>query len=107
MKIHRILCLGAAFVIPQLALAKLPFSNDAFGKIEGTLDFCAQANPQAAQKYQEGKKQMVRDVPEKEVAEARKTQEYKNAYQWVSAELGKVPKDKAVEACNAYLEGDK
>jgi hypothetical protein len=107
MKIHRILCLGAAIVLPQMALAKLPFSNDAFGRIEGTLDFCAQANPQAAQKYQEGKKQMVHDVPEKEVAEARKTQEYKDAYQWISGELAKQPQDKAVQACSAYLEGDK
>jgi hypothetical protein len=107
MKIHRILCLGIAIVIPQLALAKLPFSNDAFGRIEGTLDFCAHADPQAAQKYQEGKKQMVRDVPEKEVAEARKTQEYKDAYQWMSTELGKVPKDKAAEVCAASLEGGK
>jgi len=107
MKIHRILCLGAAFVIPQLALAKLPFSNEVFGRIEGTFDFCAQANPKAAQKYQEGKKQFVRDVPEQEVAEARKTQEYKDAYEWVSGELAKVPKDKAAETCAAALEGDK
>jgi hypothetical protein len=107
MKIYRILCLGATIVIPQLALAKLPFPNDAFGKLEGTLDFCAQANPEAAQKYQDAKKQMVHDVPEKEVAEARKTQEYKDAYQWTNDELAKVPKDKAVQACSAYLEGDK
>jgi hypothetical protein len=107
MRIHRILCLGAALVVPQLALAKLPFSNDAFGTVEGTLDFCSQANPQAAPKYQERKKSLVRDVPEKEVTEARQTQEYKGAYRAVSAELGKVPKDQAVEACTAFLEGDK
>jgi hypothetical protein len=107
MKLHRILCLGAAIVIPQLALAKLPLSNDAFGRIEGTLDFCAQTDPQAAPKYQERKRSLVRDVPEKEVAEARKTQEYKDAYQWVSAELAKVPKDKAAETCAASVEGDK
>ncbi|HYL13133.1 MAG TPA: hypothetical protein VEV41_08860 [Terriglobales bacterium] len=105
MKIHRILCLVTAIVIPQLALAKLPFTSDAFGKVEGTLDFCAQLDRQAASKYQEQKKQIVRDVPEQEVAEARSTQEYKDAYEWVSAELGKVPKNKAVEACAASLEG--
>lgn len=103
-KIHRIVCLVTAIVIPQLALAKLPFTNDAFGKIEGTLDFCAQVDPQAAPKYQEQKKQIVRNVPEQEVAEARSTQEYKDAYEWVRAELGKVPKNKAVEACASSLE---
>ena len=105
MKIHRILCLGAAIVIPQLALAKLPLPNDSFGKIEGILDFCAQADPQAASKYQERKKLIAGDAPEKEVAEARETQEYKDGYQAVSDELAKVPKDKAVQACTAYLEG--
>jgi len=107
MRIHRILCLGVALVIPQLALAKLPFPNDSFGKVEGTLDFCARTDEQAAPKYQERKKALVRDVPEKEVAEARQTQEYKEAYDAVSAELGKVPKEKVVEACTAFLEGDK
>jgi len=105
MKIHRILCLSAAIVIPQLALAKLPLPNDAFGKIEGTLDFCAQIDSPNAAKYQEQKKLLVRDVPEEEVAEARETTEYKNAYTWISDELAKQPKDKAVKACAASLEG--
>ena len=107
MKIHRIVCLAAAIVIPQFALAKLPFSNDAFGRVEGTLDFCVQADPQAAPNYQAQKRQMVRDVPEQEVSEARSTQEYKDAYEWMSNELGKVPKDKAVQTCRVSLEGNK
>jgi len=105
MKIHRILFLAAALGTAQLALAKLPFSNDAFGRIDGTLDFCAQANPEAAQKYEAGKKAIVQDVPEQEVAEARSTKEYQDAYEWVTAEFGKAPKDQAVAACKAYLDG--
>jgi hypothetical protein len=104
MNLHRILCLGAAMVVAQLALAKLPLPNDAFGKIEGTLDFCAQADPQGASKYQEQKKLVVGDAPEKDVAEARKTEEYKDSYQSVSDELAKVPKAKAVKTCKAGLE---
>jgi len=105
MKIHRIICLAGVIAIGQLALAKLPFSNDTFGRIEGTLDFCAQAHPEAAPQYQERKKAMVGDAPEKEVAEARGTQEYKDTYQGISAQLAKVPKDRAVAACKAFLEG--
>ena len=56
MRTNRILCLGVALVLPQLALAKLPFTNDAFGKVEGTLDFCVQVDPAATPKYQERKK---------------------------------------------------
>jgi hypothetical protein len=105
MKIHRILCLGAALVIPQLALAKLPLPNDSFGKIEGTLDFCAQADPQGAATYQQAKKVVAGDATEKEVAEARKTQEYKDGYQAITDELAKMPKEKVVKACTARLEG--
>ncbi len=107
MRIHRVFTLGIALFVSQLALARLPFSSEALGKVEGTLDFCAQADPPAAAKYQERKKALVKDVPEKEVAEARKTQEYRDAYDWITTELGKVPKDQAVQACAVGLEKDK
>ena len=107
MKIVRILSLSAAFLIPRLALAKLPFTNDTFGKVEGILDFCAKANPQSASKYREQKKALVKGVAEKEVAEARQSQEHKDAHEAVNAELNKQPKAKVVEACTASLEGRK
>jgi len=46
------------------------------GKVEGILDFCAKADPQSAAKYQEQKKALVKDATEKEVAEARQSQQY-------------------------------
>jgi hypothetical protein len=107
MKMLRILCIGAAILIPELVLAKLPFSNDAFGTVEGILDFCANTDPQSATKYQEQKKALVKDATEKEVAEARQSQEYKDAYDAVGAELGNEPKEKVAEACAASLEGNK
>jgi hypothetical protein len=107
MKIYRILCVASAMIVPQLALAKLPFPNDAFGKVEAAADSCAQADPPSAPKYQEAKKALVRDVPGKEVAEARATQEYRDAYNATTTEIGKQPKDKVVEACTASLKGDK
>jgi hypothetical protein len=97
--------LGAALVVPQLALAELPLPNDTFGKVEGTLDFCAQVDSPSAAKYQEQKELLVRDVPEKEVEAARETTEYKEAYAWIGDELGKLPKDRAIKACAASLEG--
>jgi hypothetical protein len=45
-----------------------------------------------------------KDVPEKEVAEAREKAEYKEAYDAIGAALGKVPKDQAVKACTTLLE---
>jgi hypothetical protein len=107
MKILRTLGLGAAILLPQLALAKLPFSNEAFGRVEATLESCTKADPAGVPKYQERKKALVKDVPEKEVAEARASQEYKDAYDATTTEIGKQPKDKVVEACTAFLKGDK
>jgi hypothetical protein len=104
MKTHRILCLCAAIVMPQLANAELPFPNDVFAKFEGTLDFCAQVNSKAAQTYEKGKKLLLQGATEKDASEARKTQEYKDAYESAKNELGKLPKNKALEVCTASLE---
>ncbi len=39
------------------------------------------------------------------MADARNAQEDKDGYRGISDELAKVPKDKAVKVCSAYLEG--
>jgi hypothetical protein len=104
MRSLHVLCLAAALVLPLLALAELPFSNDLFGRVEGTLDFCAQADPSNAPKYQEKKKTLVKDLPEKEVAAARQTSEYQSAYKSTTEEAAKGPKDEAVKSCTAALD---
>jgi hypothetical protein len=105
MKIYRYLCLSGTLFISQLTLAKLPMPEQSLGQIEGVLNFCAQADPQAASKYQEVKKVLAGDATVQEVAEARKTQEYKDAYQEISDRSAKLPKENAVKACSDYLAG--
>ena len=105
MKIHRILFVCAAVILPQLVSAKLPFSNGAFGKVEGILNYCGKVDSDSAAKYQERAKLLVKDVPEKEVTEARQSAEYKDSYDSISAQLEKTPKDSSVQACHAYLDG--
>jgi hypothetical protein len=107
MKIGRVVCFGTVLILAPLALAKLPYSNEAFGRVEGTLDFCAQSDPQSAGKYQERKKSIVHGASEQELAEARGSQEYRDGYDFMTTELGKVPKEKVVEACTGYLKNDK
>jgi hypothetical protein len=104
MKLEKALCLAVALLIPELALAKLPFSNELFGKVEGTLDFCAQIDPHKAEKYQEKKKLIVKDLPDNEVAEARASEEYKAAYQSTTEEAAKAPREEAAKSCSAALE---
>ena len=107
MKKHRVLCLCAAIMFPQLVLANLPFANDSFGKLEGTLSFCSKLNPPGAAKYRELGKILVQGVPVKELTEARQTAEYKDSYEGIGTELAKVPKDQAIKACNSSLETKK
>ena len=105
MKMYRMLCLAAALALPILALAKLPFTNAGFGQVEGILDFCAHGDAQNAPKYQEQKKSLANEVPEKEVEEARKTQEYRDGYDSTTDELAKAPKEQAVMSCTNFLKG--
>src|SRR3981189_2564708 len=81
MKINRILFVCLAIAIPQLTMGKLPFSNDAFGNAPRTPSFCCDLKPESAAKYQEIVKRYVGEATAKELAEARKTPEYKAAYE--------------------------
>jgi hypothetical protein len=99
--------LFALVVLPVLAVAKLAIPNDAFGRIEGALDFCAQADPPSASKYQEKKKLLTQGATEKEVAEARESQEYKDGYRQSTDEYTAKPKDEALKACRAAVEEKK
>ena len=105
MKIRPILCLCVALVIPQLAPAKVPMPEKSLGQIESILDFCAKANPRSASKFNDVKKLLAGDATEDEMSEARKTADYTDSYQETIDQLGKVPNEKAVKACSAYLEG--
>jgi hypothetical protein len=103
MKIDGVLLVCAAFSIPQLAVAKLPFASDEFGRVERTLSICSELTPQSADKYHEIAKRYVGNAPEEELAEARKTPEYKEAYESSGALLADMPKEQLIETCNAFL----
>jgi hypothetical protein len=104
MKTSRIVSFAIAVLISQFALAKVPYNNEVFGKLEGTLDFCAQLDAPSSAKYQERKKQLAKDATEAELAEARDSEDYKKSYNWISEELPKAPKDDALKACKAAQE---
>jgi hypothetical protein len=105
MRISRIIGLAAVLLLASLATATLPVPNGVLGKVEGALDFCAQADPQSASKYQEKKKEFVRGATEEELTEARASQEYKDAYQSSTDEMSKEPKDQAKKTCSSALSG--
>jgi hypothetical protein len=101
-RIHFILCVCIPLVLPQVSLAKLP-PKSSLGQVEGMLDFCARVDSQSAAKYDEYKKALVQGEPEKDVAEARTSAEYKESYDAISDALSKEQKDDVVKACNSLL----
>jgi hypothetical protein len=103
MKLYPVLGLAAILSIPQLALAAPPVPPKALGSVEATIDFCSRVDSKSADKYKEWGKLLVRDMTEKELAEARGSSEYKETYDALSAELEKLPKEKAVDGCRASL----
>jgi hypothetical protein len=103
MKFNRVLLVCAAITLPQLTMAKLPFAIDEFAKVERTLSFCSELDPSSATKYQEIGRRYVGNAPEKELAEARNTPEYKEAYESNGALLAEMPKVHVIEACSAFL----
>ncbi len=105
MKIKRSLCLTAALLTAQLALAKMPLSNDMFGRVESTLDHCAQIDQGSAEKYTAKKKELTKDATSSEVETARTSDEYKAAYKDMSEQLTQMPKDEVKNACAAALAG--
>ena len=105
MKIYSVLGLAAIVsVVPQRALAAPPVPPKALASVEATIDFCSRADSKSADKYKGWGKLVVRDMSEKELAEARGSSEYKEVYDTLSAELEKVPTKKAVDTCRASLQ---
>ena len=105
MRISRFACVSVVLAIASVALAKLPAPNGVLGSVEGALDFCAHADPQSADKYQEKKKDLVQGASDKELAEARASQDYKDGYKSATDELSKEPKDEVKKTCAASLAG--
>lgn len=73
MKIQDILCLSAALVLSQSALAEVNVDGESLGKLQSVLDFCAQRNPQSAMKYRQLAKHLLQNATAQEVAEARRS----------------------------------
>ena len=107
MKIKYLLGMVSAVALSHLALAKMPFSNDIFGRVESTLDHCAQVDHVSAEKYHAKKKEVAKDATESEVAEARNSDDYKAAYKDMTEQLTQTPKDEVMQACTASLRGSK
>jgi len=102
--LFRILSLSAAFLLPQFARADGPApSGQVLGITEALLGYCSKVDPAAANKYQERISLLVRGADEEKVAEVRKSDEYKQAYDSMTEFVGKVADENAKRTCSEYL----
>jgi hypothetical protein len=94
--------LSAALAAPQVFAAELP-APAALGQMESLLDSCSKANPASAADYKKQREHLVQDVPDKDLAELRASDEYKGAYNEISERFEKASKAEAVKACKVLL----
>jgi hypothetical protein len=102
MKTLAVFCLSILALAP-LAFARLSMTPQSLGQVEGTLHFCSSVNPKADARYKEWGKRLVADASAEELTKVRNSSEYKEAYDSITEQLGKVSPKAATEACTAFL----
>lgn len=101
-RILSLVCLSTALAVPQVFAAELP-PPAALGQIESLLDSCSKASPESAPDYKKQREHLVQDVPDKDLAELRASDEYKGAYKEISDRFEKASKADAEKACKVFL----
>jgi len=76
----------------NLRSPSFPFTNDAFGKVEGNTDFLRTSRSTRGPKLQGAKEGAGKRVPKGNWPRLARHREYKDAYDWMAAELAKYPK---------------
>ncbi len=95
------------FVIPvgKARTSPLPLDNEALGRLEATLAFCAKIDPSSESKYREKAKLLVKGQSENVVEAARHSKEYKDSVELTNKQLKTVSTADAENACKASLHG--
>lgn len=108
MKLQEVVCAAVAIVsLSILTPAATAPPPQVIGQVEAIVTSCSQADRRSADEYQELERKATRNMSEKELADVRKSPEYKDSYDAMTAEFGKTPANKVVEACRTFLKNDK
>ncbi len=92
------LCAGLA--LAPLAFADAPAPNpQALGVAESIVSFCGPIDPAATDKLRQLIKQLVHGASEQQLAEVRRTEEYRRAYDSVVEFTGKVDQHNVKQFC--------
>ena len=102
-KLYLVLAVVTAVTMPPLASAESSIPPKSLAQIEARIDFCVRVDSASADQYKALGKAIVADMSEKELKVARESSDYKPAYDGLTGQLEKIPRDKAVESCRASL----
>jgi hypothetical protein len=104
MTFARVCTLVALGAVAQVARAELPVSGAALGQLEAVLEHCGRASPATAEQYRELARGLTGSATDKEVVEARKSAEYRDAHDAASAQLDTLSKEESHKACAEGLQ---
>jgi hypothetical protein len=110
MKMGRMVCLVAALALPALpvrALAAETPNARLLGLAESLLHYCERADAKDAGRYQEQVARLVKGASDRELAELRKSAEYRVAYDAETDFVGKVDERNASRVCATSVAGKK
>lgn len=77
------------------------------GQVDAIVTSCTQADRRSAEEYKDLERNATRNMSEKQLADARNSAEYKNSYAAMTAQFGKTPANKVVDACHTFLKNNK
>ena len=106
MKAKRVFFFLAAFGLAQSAGAGQPFDGSELAMVRATMDFCAAVNPEVAATYREIAQFAAQGLPDDELTKVMASDDYKAAYDDVSAKLDEISDEEAAQACDSFVKVD-
>ncbi len=104
MRFAGICMLAALGSVSQAARADLPVSRAVLGQLEAVFEHCGRVTPASAERYKEIAKALTGNAKDKDLAEARKSAEYRDAHDAASEQIGNLPKEESDKACAEGLQ---
>lgn len=99
---------GAWLALTPLAFADTPQPNaHALGVAEGVINYCGPVDPAAAEKVRKVIKQLVLGASEQQLAEVRRSDDYRKAYDSVGDFTAKIDPHNAKRFCSETLAAPK
>jgi len=108
MKWFKVVLISLVCVLPTLALAEAEAPDaHALGLTEAILNYCSNADPSSAGKYQEQAKRLAHGANDETLAKVRNSDDYRKAYDSVDDFVSKVDQRNAQRVCAESIAASK